>query len=283
MALIGQRNRLTIVREAAPGFYLDGGKEHGEILLPGKFIPRGAQPGEILDVFIYRDSEDRLVATTQWSLAMVGEFASLRVVSVNPRVGIFLDWGLGKDLLLPIREQKEGLLPGYWVIVAVLLDTKTDRIIASARISRHLDLVPPTYTEGQLVNLLITGPSPLGFNAIVDNAHSGLLYGSELASPLKMGQRMTGYIRTVRPDGKIDLGLDPAGYRRVADYTGDIVKALENAGGRLPFHDRSSPEEIRETFSMSKKAFKQAIGVLFKARRIMISPHEIRLVAAPKK
>ncbi|MCF7686718.1 MAG: hypothetical protein K9N01_00320 [Cephaloticoccus sp.] len=283
MALIGQRNRLTIVREAAPGFYLDGGREHGEILLPGKFIPRGARPGEILDVFVYRDSEDRLVATTQWPLAMVGEFASLRVVSVNPRVGIFLDWGLDKDLLLPIREQKDGLLPGYWVVVAVLLDTKTDRIIASARISRHLNLVPPDYTEGQLVNLLITEPTPLGYNAIINNAHNGLLYGSEMAAPLKMGQRMTGFIRTVRPDGKIDLGLDPAGYRRVKDYTGDIIKALENADGRLPFHDGSSPEEIRETFGMSKKAFKQAIGALFKARRIMISPREIRLTSTASK
>jgi uncharacterized protein len=201
MALIGQRNRLTITREATPGFYLDGGKEHGEILLPGKYIPRAARPGEILDVFVYRDSEDRLVATTQWPLAMVGEFASLRVLSATPRLGIFLDWGLDKDLLLPIREQKDGLMPGYWVVVAVLLDTKTDRIIASARISRHLNLVPPPYAEGQMVNLLVTGPTPLGFNAIIDNAHTGLLYGSELASPLRMGQRMTGYVRSVRTDG----------------------------------------------------------------------------------
>ena len=283
MALIGQRNRLTITREATPGFYLDGGKEHGEILLPGKYIPRAARPGEILDVFVYRDSEDLLVATTQWPLAMVGEFASLRVLSATPRLGIFLDWGLDKDLLLPIREQKDGLMPGYWVVVAVLLDTKTDRIIASARISRHLNLVPPPYAEGQMVNLLVTGPTPLGFNAIIDNAHTGLLYGSELASPLRMGQRMTGYVRSVRTDGKIDLGLDPAGYRRVADYTGDIIKALENADGRLPFHDGSSPTEIREAFGMSKKAFKQAIGVLFKSRRIMISPREIRLISSTKK
>ncbi len=281
MALIGQRNRLTIVREAPPGFYLDGG-EHGEILLPGIYIPRGSRPGEILDVFVYRDSEDRLVATTERPFAMVGQFASLRVVSVNPRVGIFLDWGLSKDLLLPIREQKDGLLPGYWVVVAVLLDAKTDRIIASARISRHLNLTPPRYTEGQAVGLLITGPTPLGYNAIVENAHNGLLYGSELAAPLKMGQRMTGYIRAVRPDGKIDLGLDPAGYRRVANYTDDIIKALERAGGRLPLHDDSTPEEIRAALGMSKKAFKQAIGALFKSRRIMISPHEIRLTAAGK-
>ena len=282
MALIGQRNRLTILFENDSGYYLDGG-EHGEILLPGRYIQRGSRPGEILDVFVHRDSEDRLVATTERPFAMVREFASLRVVSVNPRVGIFLDWGLSKDLLLPIREQKDGLLPGYWVIVCVLLDTKTDRIIASARISRHLNLTPPTYAEGQAVKLLVTGPTPLGYNAIVDNAHNGLLYGSELAAPLKMGQRLTGYIRAVRPDGKIDLGLDPAGHQRIPANQETVLKVLDNAGGRLPFHDGSSPEEIRETFGMSKKAFKQAIGSLFKSRRIMISPHEIRLVAAAKK
>jgi predicted RNA-binding protein (virulence factor B family) len=281
MALIGQRNRLTIVREAPPGFYLDGG-DHGEILLPGKYIPRGARPGEIIDVFVYRDSEDRLVATTERPYAMVGEFASLRVVTVNPRVGIFLDWGLSKDLLLPIREQKDGLLPGYWVVVFVMLDAKTDRIIASARISRHLNLTPPAYGENEAVNLLITGPTPLGYNAIINHAHNGLLYAGEMAAPLKMGQRMTGYVRAVRSDGKIDLGLDPAGYRRIGDHQDAVIKVLEAAGGRLPFHDNSTPEQIRQTFGMSKKAFKQAIGALFKARRIMISPHEIRLAAAPR-
>jgi len=279
MAVIGQRNRLTIVREAPPGFYLEGGL-HGEILLPGVYIPRGSRPGEVLDVFVYRDSEDRVVATTEWPYAMVGQFASLKVVSVNPRVGIFLDWGLSKDLLLPIREQKEGLLPGYWVVVVVLLDEKTDRIIASTRISRHLNKTPPDYGEDQEVDLLITGPTPLGFNAIVNNAHNGLLYSAEMATPLRMGQRLTGYIRSVRPDGKIDLGLDRAGFRRVADFQGQIVEALNAAGGRMPYHDGSSPEEIREAFGISKKAFKQAIGALFKARRIMISSHGIRLTSA---
>lgn len=279
MALIGQRNRLTIVREAPPGYYLDGGA-HGEILLPGAYILRGSRPGEIMDVFVYRDSEDRLVATTERPYAMVGEFASLRVVSVNPRVGIFLDWGLGKDLLLPIREQKEGLQLGYWVVVYVMLDEKTDRIIASARISRHLNRTPPTYTEGQAVSLLVTGTTPLGYNAIIENAHNGLLYRGELAAPLKMGQRLTGYIRSVRSDGKIDLGLDPAGFRRVAGHTEDILQALQKAGGRMPYHDDSSPEAIRGAFGMSKKAFKQAIGSLFKARRIMIAKDGIRLADA---
>ncbi len=281
MALIGKRNRLTIVREAAPGYYLDGGA-HGEILLPGTYIPRGSRPGEIMDVFVYRDSEDRLVATTEHPLAMVGEFASLRIVSINPRIGAFLDWGLGKDLLLPIREQKEGTRLGYWVIVAVLLDEKTDRIIASARISRHLDLTPPAYTEGQEVNVLITGTTPLGYNAIIENAHQGLLYRNELPAPLRMGQRLTAYVRAVRPDGKIDLGLDPAGYQRVGGYAEGIMRALTDAGGSLALHDNSAPAEIRAAVGMSKKAFKQAIGALFKARRIVIAPDGIRLAPAAK-
>ncbi len=281
MALIGKRNRLTILYETDSGYYLDG-EELGEILLPGKYIPRGSRPGEIVDVFLYRDSEDRLVATTEYPLAMVGQFASLRVVGMNARVGCFLDWGLSKDLLLPIREQKEGLEIGYWVVVAVLLDQRTDRIVASARISRHLDLTPPIYQEGEEVELLIIGATDLGFKAIVNNAHTGLLYRAEVAGELKMGQKMNGYIRVVRADGKIDLGLDRAGHRRIIDYQGDIMESLEAAGGAMPYDDKSSPEEIREVFGMSKKAFKQAIGTLFKARRIMIANGGIRLVA-PKK
>lgn len=276
MALIGKRNLLRIVREATPGYYLDGG-EHGEILLPGTYIPRGSRPGETMDVFVYRDSEDRLVATTEQPLAMVGEFASLRIVSINPQIGAFLEWGLSKDLLLPIREQKEGIRVGYWVVVAVLLDAKTDRIIASARINRHLNLTPPEYVEGQAVKLLITGATPLGYGAIIENAHQGLLYRNEVSAPLRMGERLTGYIRSVRADGKIDLGLDPTGYQRVDNFTDVILKALADAGGWLPLHDNSPPETIRAELGMSKKGFKQAIGALFKARRIVITPEGIRL------
>ena len=281
MAVIGQRNRLTILYETDSGYYLDG-EELGQILLPGKYIPRGSRPGEIVDVFLYRDSEDRLVATTEYPLAMVGQFASLRVVGMNPRVGCFLDWGLSKDLLLPIREQKEGLEIGYWVVVAVLLDQRTDRLVASARINRHLDLTTPNYHEGEEVELLIIGATELGFKAIVNNAHTGLLYRAEVAGEFKMGQKMKGYIRAAREDGKIDLGLDRAGHRRINDYHGDIIEYLEAAGGEMAYDDKSSPEDIREVFGMSKKAFKQAIGTLFKARRIMIANGGIRLVV-PKK
>lgn len=280
MAQIGKRNQLVVLKEAPPGFYLDAG-EHGELLLPGALVPDGAKVGDVLDVFVYRDSEDRLVATTETPHAMVGEFAYLRVVSINPRVGVFLDWGLAKDLLLPIREQKERLAQGDWVVVYVYLDAKTDRIVASTRINRHLNLVPPPYAEGQPVKLLITGPTPLGYNAIIENAHRGLLYHNDLSAPLATGERIDGFVREVRADGKIDLSLDRAGYQRVAPLTGEILAALKAAGGRLPFHDDSTPEEIRAAFGMSKKAFKQAIGALFKQRAIVITAHGIRLASTP--
>jgi hypothetical protein len=277
MALLGKHNLLPIVRSAQPGFYLDGGG-HGEILLPGRFIPPGATPGGKLDVFVYRDSEDRLVATTQTPLAVVGEFACLRVVSVSPRIGVFLDWGLDKDLLLPIREMAGPLNPGDRVVVWVGLDDKTDRLVASARVNRHLDLTPPKYHEGESVKLLVASKSPLGYNMIVNDAHRGLLYHTDVASPLQTGQLVEGYVRSIRPDGKIDLATGRAGYRRIASVREKILEVLTARGGRLPYHDNSLPEEIRDAFGVSKKAFKQAIGALFRERRIVIEPDGIRLV-----
>ena len=277
MAILGKRNTLPIVRQAPPGYYLDGG-ELGEILLPGRYIPAGAMPGGKIDVFVYRDSEDRLVATTETPLAMVGEFAHLRVLTHEPGIGAFLDWGLEKDLLLPRREYAGGVRPGGRVLVYVMLDERSDRIVATARLNRHLNLTPPNYTEGQPVRLIVESETPLGYKAIINGAHVGLLYRAELAGPLSIGQTLDGFIRTVRPDGKIDLGLDPAGHRRLGPLSDQILAALENAGGYLPYHDGSSPEEIRAALGMSKKAFKQAIGVLYRERRILIEPAGIRLV-----
>ncbi|MEI6105834.1 MAG: S1-like domain-containing RNA-binding protein [Opitutae bacterium] len=279
MALLGKRNLLPIVRSAQPGFYLDGGA-HGEILLPGRYIPPGATPGGKIDVFVYRDSEDRLVATTQKPLAAVGEFACLQVVAVSPRIGVFLNWGLEKDLLLPIREMDGPLNPGDWVVVQVALDEQTDRLVASARLNRRLDLTPANYHEGEAVKLLVASKSPLGYNLIVNNAHWGLIYDSDLTAPLKVGQLLAGYVRSVRPDGKLDLALGQAGYRRIGPYTEQIMAILQAKGGHLPYHDNSLPEEIRDVFGMSKKAFKQAIGSLFRERRIVIEPDGIRLAVA---
>jgi predicted RNA-binding protein (virulence factor B family) len=282
MALIGKRNLLPILRSAPPGYYLDGGT-HGEILLPGRYIPKGVIPGGIMEVFVYRDSEDRLVATTETPHATVDEFALLRVISVNPRIGVFLDWGLEKDLLLPIREQTAPLQAGDWILVRVALDEKTDRIIASARLNRYLNLVPPTYAEGQEVKLIVIDETPLGYNAIVEHAHRGLLYHSDLSGPLTPGQPLEGFVRAVREDGKIDLALDRVGYRRIGPVTEQIVEALTESGGHMPYHDNSTPEEIRAVFGVSKKAFKQAIGALFRDRRIHIDKDGIRLATPPKK
>ena len=277
MAQIGKRNTLGIVRESSPGLYLDGG-ELGEILLPGRYIPPNLGPGDLLDVFVYLDSEDRLVATTETPQVMVGEFAALKVISVNPRIGAFLDWGLPKDLLLPFREQDGHVRIGQRVVVAVYLDPKSNRLVATMRLNRHLSRNPPTYGTGQQVNLLITERTPLGYNAIIENAHRGLLYHSNLGAPLDIGQALKGFVRAISPAGKIDLSLDASGYKRVASLRDQIVEALKANGGRLTFDDSSSPESIRETFGASKKAFKQALGALYKERRIQFLNPGIELL-----
>ena len=277
MAILGKRNTLSIVRESAPGLYLDGG-ELGEILLPGRYIPANLKPKDKLDVFIYRDSEDRLVATTESPLAAVGEFAAMKVVSINDRVGAFLDWGLAKDLLLPFREQERMVRVGQRVVVFVYVDPKTQRIVASSRLHRHLSQERPLYRNSHPVSLLITGATQLGYQAIVENAHSGLLYRDNITTPLQIGQRLQGFVRNIRENDQIDLSLDAAGYKRVASLTDQIVKALEASDGKLGFDDDSSPEAIRQMFSVSKKAFKQALGKLYKTRRIQFTKPGIQLL-----
>jgi predicted RNA-binding protein (virulence factor B family) len=277
MAILGKHNRLSIVRASSPGLYLDGG-ELGEILLPGRYIPADLKPKDLLDVFVYRDSEDRLVATTELPHATVGEFACLRVVSINDRVGAFLDWGLAKDLLLPFREQERSVRVGQRVVVFIYLDPPTGRIAATTRLAKHLSPDRPLYRNSQPVDLLITGATPLGYQAIVENSHAGLLYRDNVTKPLQIGERVKGFVRNIRPDGKLDLSLDASGYRRVAPLTVQIVQALEQNGGKLAMDDDSPPDEIRQKFSVSKKAFKQALGKLYKSRRIRFEKPGIQLL-----
>lgn len=268
MASIGERNALRVLRESKSGLHLDG-EELGEILLPGRYIPKGTAPGDYLEVFVHRDSEDRLVATTEIPRACVGDFAALKVVSLHPSAGAFLDWGLSKDLLLPIREQAHRVKAGETVVAYVFLDRKSNRIVATTKLDRHLGATAAEYSVGQRVALLIAGETPLGYKAIVENAHHGLLYKTDLGSPLAIGQALDGYVRAIRPDGKIDLHLDPEGYGRIAPLTEQIIEALQKVpGGRLPLGDHSTPEEIRAQFSTSKKAFKQALGALYRQRSI---------------
>lgn len=271
MALLGQRNLLAVVREAPPGLYLDG-ENLGEILLPGKYKKTAMKPGVLVDVFIYLDSEDRLVATTETPLAMVGEFAPLIVVAVHPQTGAFLSWGLGKDLFLPFREQAGIVRVGDQVVVFVLLDEKSNRIVATMRLHRHLSQKAPVYRKGQSVNLLITEKTALGYRAIVDNIHEGLLYHDTVQTSITVGQRIPGFIRALRAGEKIDLTLDPIGYQRVGSLRDQILAKLAANGGALPLNDDSPPHIIRATFGASKKSFKQAIGALYKARKIRFTP-----------
>lgn len=229
-------------------------------------------------MFVYRDSEDQLVATTETPHAMVDEFAYMKVISVHPQVGAFLDWGLPKDLLIPFREQEFPLRVGEWVVVYVCLDVQTRRILASTRLNRHLNRERAAYRDGQPVNILVTGKTPLGYEAIVENAHRGQLYKSNLAAALRIGQKLKGFVRAIRAGGKIDLSLDASGYKRVAPLTNQIVVALERRGGKLAFDDDSSPAAIRQTFGVSKKAFKQALGKLYSTRRIAFLKPGIQLL-----
>ena len=277
MAKIGQWNTLMAIEISDRGLMLDGGSD-GLILCPTKYLPEDAEPGEEFRVFVYRDSEDRLIATTEEPKAQVGEFAFLEVVSLHPRAGAFLDWGLAKDLLLPFGEQLGRPRVGQKLVVAILVDERTGRIIASQRTHRQLEKSRPLYDDGQQVSLLIAEETPLGFNAFVNHRHLGLLYHSNLGSPLEIGQTVEGYVRRIRPDGRIDLSLDANGYERVASLTDDILAALHHGEGYLATGDKSSPEEIRRIFGASKKAYKQALGALYKQRRIRFEGTGVRLL-----
>jgi predicted RNA-binding protein (virulence factor B family) len=279
MAAIGKQNTLAVLRETSIGLYLDAG-ELGEVLLPMRYVPPEAGPGHMLHVFLYRDSEDRLIATTETPYGSVGEFATLKVVAVHPDVGAFLDWGLPKDLLLPFREQVGPVRPGQRVVVYIDLDQKTNRVVASARLNRFLRKDTPPFRKGEKVQVLIANRTPLGYNTIVENAYGGLLYHDTLPGPLEGGQRLEAFVREVRPDGKLDLSLEMLGYKKVASLTEQILDALERNGGRLAYDDESSPEAIRENFGVSKKAFKQALGNLYKHRRIEFEHPGIRLLDA---
>ncbi len=279
MPYVGETNLLTILHKASPGIYLDG-EDKGQILLPNQYCTPQMVPGGVIDAFVYRDSEDRLVATTRQPLAQVGEFAGLEVVSINPRMGAFLNWGLDKDLLLPNREWAGEVEVGKQVVVLVRLDERTDRVVATARIDRHLDRSEPEFESGEPVNLLVFGETPLGYKAIVDSTHTGLLYRNDLPGPLAIGERLRGFIGKERWDGKIDLTLHESGYERIEPLSDVIYRQLKGASdGFLPFHDKSPAADILKEFGVSKRAFKQAIGGLYRDRKITIEPDGIRLVA----
>lgn len=276
MAAIGLINELEVVKEVDFGVYLDGGP-HGEILMPKRYVPEGCKPGDMLEVFIYLDSEDRLVATNETPKAMVGDFALLPVVSVT-NVGAFLDWGLPKDLLVPFREQQQTMEAGKSYLVYVYLDNESQRIVATSKLDKCVDNIPVDYEVGEEVDLLIAGQTDLGFKAIIDNSHWGMLYKNEVFQPLKTGQRLKGFVKTIREDEKIDLSLQKEGYEKIDDISQTILNKLAANAGFLALTDKSSPELIKQTLHISKKNFKKAIGALYKQRLISIEENGIKLL-----
>ncbi len=278
MALIGRMNSLQVVKHTDFGLYLDGGAD-GEILLPKRYIPSDS-PSEIedwLNVFVYLDSEDKLIATTEKPKVQVGEFASLKVVDIN-RVGLFLDWGLPKDLLLPHSEEKRPLQVGDYCVVHVFLDKRSKRITASAKLDRYLDKLPANYKSAQEVDLLVVEATDMGFKAIINGQHWGLIHKNEAFKFLRSGMREKGYIKEMRSDGKISLSLQQIGEELMGSLSQQILAKLREQGGVLELSDKSSPEAISAHFRASKGNFKKAIGGLYKQGLIQIHADRIELV-----
>jgi predicted RNA-binding protein (virulence factor B family) len=274
MLNIGKINTLTIVKKQGPDIYLDNGLS-AKVLLADKKPPENCQVGDALEVFVYVDSEGHLAATTKIPLAQVDDIAWLKVVSLN-YVGAFLDWGLPKDLLVPFSEQHHEMEVGKSYLVKVFLDDK-NRIAATTKIDRFIEDESIDFEVGQKVSLIIADKTELGFKAIVDNTHWGLLYQNELFQPVRRGQKLNGYIKQIREDGKIDLILQEPGYGKVVSLTDTILIKLNKNNGALDLSDKSPPEAIYGTFGVSKKVFKQAIGALYKKQLITIDKDGIKL------
>ena len=276
MVEIGKYNTLKIIKDLDFGVYQDGG-DGMEILLPARYVQKNVKPGDEVEVFIYHDNEGRLIATTANPLAQAGEFQFMEVKSVN-NTGAFLEWGLMKDLLVPFKEQKMPMREGKWYLVYVHVDHVTGRIVASARIDKYLDNVIPNYSFNQEVDLLVAEDTEIGYKVIINNTHWGLVYHNEVFQRLEKGEHLKGYIKEVRKDEKIDVSLTPLGYQKVEGIAKTILDSLKAQGGYAAVHDKSEPELIYSLFRCSKKAFKQAIGALYKKKIINIEPEGIRLI-----
>jgi len=274
MIKIGQFNHLRVIKEVAFGVYLDG-ENWGEILLPKKVVPDGTKVNDSLDVFIYFDSEDKIIATTQRPHATLDSCAFLKVVDVN-HIGAFLDWGLDKDLLVPRPEQRRPMEKDKSYLVYLKQDNK-DRIIASSKLDYFLDKTPPKFKQGDEVRLLVAESTDLGTKVIINDTHWGLIHTSDIFQALGYGKRMPGYIKAVREDGKIDVVLRKIGQDNIRGLAAKIMAELHKSGGFFPLHDKSSSEDIMRALGDSKKSFKSAIGNLYKQGAITIESNGIRL------
>lgn len=271
---LGRMNRLTVARRAEQGLYLAGGPE--DILLPNRYVPEGTGIGDELDVFIYLDTEERLVATTERPLAQVGDFAWLRVAWVN-QFGAFLHWGPMKDLFVPFREQKMKMQKDNSYLVYVHIDEESYRIVASAKVERYLSRERPPYHAGDEVDVLVWQRTDIGFKAIVDNRFAGMFFDTDVFREIHSGDRLRAYVRQVRPDGKIDLALQRKGQRGVVDFAEVLLAHLQRGGGHSELGDHSDPEQIYALFGVSKKVFKKAVGDLYRRRLITIDDDGLHL------
>jgi len=274
MINIGQFNTLKVIKEVAFGVYLQGG-HYGDILLPKKVVPAETKIGDSIDVFIYTDSEDKIIATTARPRAVCNSCAYLKVIDVN-RVGAFLDWGLDKDLLVPVPEQFKPMEKDKFYLVYVKLDNK-GRIIASSKLDHSLDKTPAEYEKGDEVDLIVADSTHLGTKVVINNSHWGLIHTADIFQNIGYGKRVKGYIKTLRDDGKIDVVLRKIGHEGVSELAERILADLKKNEGFLALHDKSPPEAIQRAFGESKKSFKNAIGQLYKRGDIKIEPEGIRL------
>ena len=272
---LGKFNNLEIVKEVDFGLYLDGGDE-GLILLPSRYVPYEYEVGQKIDVFLYLDNEERLVATTLKPYVEVGQFAALEVAWVN-KFGAFLDWGLMKDLFCPFREQVRKMEVGHKYVIHAHVDEESFRIMASAKVEHYLSKEMPTYEPEDEVDVLIWQKTNLGYKVIIDNQFQGLVFENQVFRPLEIGDRMKGYISQVREDGKIDVALQRTGRQQTLDFADILLKYMERNGGRCYLHDKSPAEEIYDRFKVSKKVFKKAVGDLYKRRLIEITDHGLLL------
>ncbi len=272
---LGRYNQLEVVKKVEFGVYLDG-DEDGEILLPKKYVPEDCEEGDMLNVFIYLDMEERLVATTLQPYAQVGDFACLEVAWVN-EYGAFLDWGLMKDLFVPFREQKVKMQKGRRYVVHIHVDEESYRIMASAKVERYLSDERPEYQPGEEAEVMVWQRTDLGYKVIVDNKFSGMLFHNEVFRQLEIGMKLSAYIKQVRPDGKIDLELQKAGFHKVDDFAEVLLQYIRDNGGRTSINDKTDAETIYDAFGVSKKTFKKAVGDLYRKRLIVLEDGGIRL------
>lgn len=276
MIKLGDYNTLKIVKSVDFGLYLDGG-DAGEILLPTRYVPKNAKVGDELEVFIYLDQDEKLIATTLHPLAKVGDIAYLEVAWVN-EYGAFLNWGLMKDLFCPFREQKMRMQKGQHYIVYIKEDEETHRLLATAKIDKYLSAERPPYKHGDAVEILIWQKTDLGFKAIVDNQYQGQLYEDQIFQPLHTGDRLTAYVDHIRQDNKIDITLQPTGRRQTEEFSEVLLRYLQENGGHCDLGDKSPSELIADRFKVSKKVYKKAVGDLYRRRLITISNNGIDLV-----